>query len=267
MNGEPWIPNVPGPVRPKPSFVDRHLGFAVRVVVIGLAVLIVKPWTFGAGGDIAATPTLAPKPAPTERSGPHGFDDLAYDPAVFGTREPTPHWDLWPAAYLVTYSFVIQLGGPSATAVPVPIGSPAPVTLPPAAASPSPPADGGPTWPSSVRVPAGYHVFVVGIDMPPNTNLMSKQLSREDLSGSLPIEVPLSDQPSPWPDHFVAFGIPAAADADRLQTWQPGIYRLDLMFQHIDTVSTWHAIRRSIEIIIEALPEAPTTTPTTTPAS
>lgn len=258
MNDEPWIPNVPRPVRPKPSFVDRHLGLLVRLAVLLLAVLIVKPWTFGASGDVAAVPTPAPTPTPSPSpevtAEPLGFDDLAYDAKIFGIREPTPQWELWPAAVLVTYGFVLQLGGPADTGVPVPLGSGGPLSLPTPAASPTAPADGGPSWPASVHVPAGYHVFVIGINMPPQTSLVTMDLSRQDLAGSLPTEIALANQPSPWPDHFVAFGIPAVADHARLQTWTPGIYRLDLVFQHADSPTTWHAIRRTIEIVIEALP-------------
>jgi hypothetical protein len=259
MNNEPWIPNVPTAVRPQPSFVDRHLGFLVRVVAIGLLVMIVKPWSFGASGDTATAPTPPPpSPTPAITPQPHvGFEDFAYDPNIFGSREPTARWDLWPAAYLVTYGFVLQLGGPSPTAVPVPVGSLPPVTLPSPEASPSAPADGGPAWPASVTVPAGYHVFVVGIDMPAGYLLETAQLVRSPFAPGVNDEtVALTFPASPWPDHFAVLGIPAVTGTDRLQTWTPGVYRLDLAFELTGTVTvpgTGHVLR-SIQIVIETPP-------------
>lgn len=255
---EPWIANVPRPVRPSPSFVDRHLGLAVRLVAIGLVVLIVKPWTFGTG-NLTPAPTIVPgvpTQAPISTATPDAFalDDLAYDPTIFGAHEPTPHWDLLPAAVLVTYG-TIPLGAPRTSAhAMLLIESPAPAPLPSRSASPRPPADGGPSWPATVRVSPQFHVLVVGIDMPRDTSLTSVELSREAPGGSLPADVAVALQPSPWPAHFVAFGIPALADATRLQTWAPGIYRVDLVFEHLDTPTSWHRIGRSIEIVIEAPP-------------
>src|SRR5262249_4931736 len=150
-------------------------------------------------------------------------------------------------------------GGPTARPVPLPIGSPVPVTIPPIGPSPSLPADGGPAWPASVRVPAGYHVFVIGIDMPAGVTLGAVWLGREALGGSLPVGLPVAVPDSPWPDPFAVFGIPSETSADRLQTWMPGIYRLEMQFRSTDSDLMVHTISRTIEVIIEAplsFPEA-----------
>jgi len=261
MSDEPWIPTVPRPVRPKPSFVDRHVGLGVRLAAIALVVLIVKPWGSGPDGQAAiptASPTAPPTPAPTEPPPIRaGFDDLAYDPTIFGTREPTSEWDLWPAAYLVTYGFVIQLGGPNATTLPLPASSALPrLTLPPAPASPTLPADGGPAWPSNVTVAAGYHVFLVGINMPLGYGLTNSHLVRETAGGGPGEDVELADWPSPWPNHFSVLGIRAAADPSRLRVWTPGTYRLELEFTFTGTGSFVGTgkVDRAIEIVIEAPP-------------
>lgn len=253
---EASITNVPRPVRPSPSFVDRHLGLAAGLVAVGLVVLIVKPWSFGTG-DLSSGPShpldlATTAPISTEAPARFGFDDVAFDPGIFG-GEPAPQWELWPAAVQVTYGLVAPLGGPSETAAgSLQIESPAPLRLPPLSASPKPPVDGGPAWPATIHVPAAFHVFVVGIDMPRDTSLTSVDLSREAPGGSLPADLAVALQPTPWPDHVVAFGIPALADASRLQTWAPGIYRVDLVFEHLDTPTSWHRITRSIEIVVEA---------------
>jgi hypothetical protein len=261
------------PVRPRTSIVDRNLDFVVRVVVIGIVVAVLKPWTWFPGAS-TAEPTIGPGPAasPSGPAGPEatvhvvGFDDLAYDPAIFGTREPTAHWDLWPAAYLVTYGFVIQLGSPDQTAGPLPVESPpasplassAPTPRPTPAPTPTPPADGGPSWPDSVTVPAGYHMFLIGIDMPTGYQLSFARLLRASGGAGGATEIALSHPPAPWPDHFAVLGIPAVANADHLSVWAPATYRLELQFDFTGTgaaLGNGHVVR-AIEITVEALPGA-----------
>jgi hypothetical protein len=254
------------PVRPRPSIVDRNLDFVVRVVVIGIVVAVLKPWSWFSGPS-STNPTTGPEPvaSPSSPPGPQAtarvaFDDLAYDPAIFGTREPTPHWDLWPAAYLVTYGFVIQLGSPDQTAVPLPVLSPAasssPTPRPTPAPTPTPPADGGPSWPDSVTVPAGYHMFLIGIDMPTGYQLTVARLLREAGGAGPAAEIALSHPPAPWPDHFAVLGIPAATNADHLSVWAPGTYRLELQFDAPPNGSSpiTAKVIRAIEITVEALP-------------
>lgn len=256
------------PVRPRPSIVDRNLDFVVRVVVIGIVVAVLKPWTWFPGAS-PANPTIGPVPAASS-SGLPGPDptihvigeDLAYDPAIFGQREPTPHWDLWPAAYLVTYGFVIQLGSPNQTAVPLPVESPSasssPTPPPTPAPTPTAPADGGPSWPDSFTVPAGYHMFLIGIDMPTGYGLSGARLLRERGGTGAATEIALTHPPAPWPDHFAVLGIPAAANAEHVSVWSPGTYRLELEFTFTGTGSVLGNghVTRAIRITIETLPGA-----------
>src|SRR5438132_2320238 len=120
------------PVRSRSSLIDRHLSGLTTLLVLAIVVAIVKPWDwFPTGG---AVPRSSPRPtastAVAATSPPHlGFEDLVYDPTIFGVHEPRAAWGLWPAAYLVTFGFVFQISDPGAT------GSPAP--LPPTGPTPA----------------------------------------------------------------------------------------------------------------------------------
>jgi hypothetical protein len=229
------------PVRPRGGPIETHLGLATTVILIVVAAAIVKPWSGGPDlfgipptpGPTAATSPPATTPPRCVGCGP-GFSDLVYDPSIFGTHEPAAAWDLRPAAFLVTYGFVFNLpaetnqppGGPrSSGASPRPSRTPAPT-------------DGGPAWPSAVAVPAGYHMFVIGIDMPMGYQLTAESLLRNP--GAEAAVVALVSLTSPWPDHFAVIGIPAGA-TDHLEVWQPGSYRLTLRFEP-------GGIERTIEI-------------------
>jgi hypothetical protein len=94
-------------------------------------------------------------------------------------------------------------------------------------------------------VPEGYHLFLVGIDMPVGYALASANLDLITATGRTPMA--LSGLRSPWPAHFAVVGVLAEPGTTRLAVWLPGTYRLELRFGP-------GAIDRSIEIVIPRPP-------------
>jgi hypothetical protein len=198
----------------------------------GLVVAIIKPW---GNGPAAVPPATSPHPtaAAATSFSPEdvvGFSALDYDPAIFGSHEPASAWAIWPAGYLVTFGFVIQLSGEEG-----PTGSPAAATPTATPASPrSSPAElgPGPVWPARFDVPDGNHLFLIGVDMPPGFTLSSHELLRIQPDGSY-ATIPSAELPSPWPSHFGVLGIrdPTASTDTRLIVWPAGDYRLQLGFE------------------------------------
>ena len=198
----------------------------------GLVVAIIKPW---GNGPAALPPATSPHPtaAAAASFSPEdvvGFSALDYDPAIFGSHEPASAWAIWPAGYLVTFGFVIQLSGEEG-----PTGSPAAATPTATPASPrSSPAElgPGPVWPARFDVPDGNHLFLIGVDMPPGFALSSHELLRIESGGKF-TTIPGAELPSPWPSHFAVLGIrdPTASSDTRLIVWPAGDYTLKLGFE------------------------------------
>jgi hypothetical protein len=96
------------PVAGPSSPVQRHVRRVIVVVVVGLLIAIAKPWGNGIGPSTAsapaptAGPTATPQPSPSTPAG--GYDFLA-----FGTNEPPPGWELWPAGSLASYSYAMRI--------------------------------------------------------------------------------------------------------------------------------------------------------------
>jgi hypothetical protein len=215
------------------SGVDGAARLLAMFLLGGLAVAIIKPW--GSGAPTAVPPATSPQPSagflgsflPEDVV---GFSALDYDPQIFGSHEPASAWAIWPAGYLVTFGFVIQLSGEEG-----PSGSPTPALSTAAPASPrsSPPALGpGPVWPARFDVPDGNHLFLIGVDMPQGFALTSHELLRLESGGKL-LTIPAVELPSPWPSHFAVIGIrdPTAASDTRLIVWPAGDYTLTLGFE------------------------------------
>lgn len=242
-------------LRPPPSRFDGHLGALAIVVVVALTVAVVKPWGSNSGAPVpvpAQTPSPLPSPSPT-LSADLGFNGLLYDPSIFGNREPEATWGIWPAGYLTTFGFVVQVAG---VASPSPGHSSAPGGRP-SASTPAPSGssgDNGPVWPASFVVPEGDHLFLIGINMPLGFVVASAQLKGEHAEDRDPVEIGIKQFTPPWP-HFTVIGIPTAAGDGRLDVWPAGRYRLDLTFDP-------GTIYRSIEIDIAGLGLGPVASPT-----
>jgi hypothetical protein len=232
------------PVRPPSSRTDGHLGAIGWFLVASLAVAIVKPWGSGAGGPAladlpAATPSPSPSPTPSP-SAQIGFSSLAYDPSIFGNHEPQAAWEIWPAGFLVTFGFVIQV--PGASPAPGPSGGPVATVV-----TPSDSVDAlGPAWPSRLDLPDGDHLLLIGIDMPNGYQVIASHLARSSTDGGV-VAVAIERFKSPWPKHFAVLGIPTTPGQDLLDLWPPGQYRLDLTFSP-------GGIARSIDIQIASPP-------------
>jgi hypothetical protein len=246
-------------VRPPPSRFDRYLGLISAFIAGALLVAIVKPW--GSGGLPASVPLPTPSPRPSDSPAPElGYESRVYDPSIFGTHEPEATWAIWPAGFLVTFGFVIQVPGLSA---PTPGTSPGASSGPSATTASARPAASGlpspaggagtpvgdPVWPARFDVPNGNHLLLIGINMPSGHSVAAVQLMRVSDAGALD-PVAISQFPSPWPAHFAVIGVPTSPGDNRLTVWPPGRYRLDLTFNP-------GAVMRSIEISILSSVDGP----------
>jgi hypothetical protein len=236
-------------VRPPPSRFDRHLGLISAFIAGALFVAIVKPW--GSAGEPASVPRPTSSPHPSESPAPEpGYENRVYDPSIFGTHEPEATWAIWPAGFLVTFGFVIQV---PVVPAPSPQGSAGPSHAPPTKASARPDATispspgegtlaGDPVFPARFEVPPGNHLLLIGINMAPSHSLGSAEITRDPGNGATE-SVASRLLPSPWPAHFAVIGIPTSAGDDRLAVWPQGRYRLDMTFNP-------DRVTRSIEIVI-----------------
>lgn len=244
----------PHPVRPPPSHLDGHLGAIGVLVVIAIAVAILKPWGSNLGTSVSGQapsppPSAAPPPSPSPSpKAAIGFNGLAYDPSIFGNREPEAIWGIWPAGFLTTFGFVIQV--PTAASPSTSRPSSEPVATPAAPSdspSPAPVRSGsgvnsGPVWPARLEMPEGDHLLLIGINTPRGYRIASAHLARYLTDGSL-LAVVTEPLRSPWPAHFAVIGVPTASGDGLLDVWPPGRYRLDLTFDP-------GGIQSSIEILI-----------------
>ena len=193
-----------------------------------------------------------PAPAAADRdpdrharpSRPDVFDFL-----TFGTNEPPPGWEIWPAGNLASFHFAMRIdlsvtGGASATAVPIetPAGSPVLGEVPT-------------SWPT-IRIPVGSFLDLIGLNSPIGYTVPSATLSRLDVGTSVPSRAVIGR--SPWPDHFTIIGFAAAGGGESMQAWPAGHYRLDV------AIEPGHLIR-TVEVVIEG--PAPSPSPSTASAA
>jgi hypothetical protein len=238
------------PVRLGPTGSGGRSGLLAAIAVLGVLVAITKPWAPGdAGRPGGAVNPLGPNPSPSPSDGISqqdiGFNSRAYDPQIFGLHEPAATWGIWPAGFLVTFGFVIQVPDvpPVATKVPW-FGGPHPSQQ---AASPSGRSDETSIeWPPGFEVPDGNHLLLIGINMPLGHSVLGTILSRLDPTTGAMVQVAVERLKSPWPTHFVVVAL-AGATADLLIVWPPGHYRLDVTFGP-------EGVTRSIEIIVAPSP-------------
>ncbi len=227
-----------------PSPVERHAGRIVAVVVIALLIAIVKPWGGPADhqlpvGVASATPTPVPTARPTPR--PRLYDFLS-----FGTNQPPPGWEMWPAGNLASFSFAMRVDlRPPDAAASGPASSPgasSSATQIPVASA----ADGLGTvpaiWPT-IRIPLGSNLDLIGLNYPRGFSVRVVSLHQVDApDGTAAVRAIIGS--SPWPDHFTIVGFAPSNGPDAMQPWPPGTYRLDLTFDP-------GAISRSVEVVIE----------------
>lgn len=238
------------PVRLGPTGSGGRSGLLTAIAVLAVLVAIAKPWAPGdagrPGGAVNASgPNPSPSPSDVNSQQDIGFNSRAYDPKIFGLHEPAATWGIWPAGFLVTFGFVIQVPDvpPAATQVPE-LGGPHPSQP---AASPSDLSDESSIeWPAGFEVPDGNHLLLIGINMPVGHTVLGSALSRLDTTSGTMVQVALERLKSPWPTHFVVLAL-AGATADLLTIWPAGHYRLDVTFGP-------EGVTRSIEIIVAPSP-------------
>lgn len=241
------------------SRFDRHAGLIVAAVLTAILIAILKPWGTGDRPTAIATPSARPSESasPSAAAGPRLYDFL-----TFGTNEPPPSWELWPAGNLASYYFAMRIDmatraladpttvpsdGPTPTATPIPIGSPGDGPDPGAVPS---------SWPT-IRIPVGSHLDLLGLNRPLGYSIEVLALTRLNDDGTATLVHAILGT-SPWPDHFTIIGYAATGGADptAMQPWPPGSYRLDVVIEpgHVD---------RAVDIVIEtARPATQSTTPT-----
>lgn len=233
----------------------------IVVVLVGLLIAIAKPWGNGIGPSSASAPqpslgpAATPKPSASTLSG-------TYDFLAFGTNEPPPGWELWPAGSLASYSYAMRIDM-AVSAVPTsePAGSVGPGSPPP---TPAPTPVGAPSaagvpasWPT-IRVPRGSILDLVGINQPLGYSVHVTGLTRIEDDGSVTrLRALLAT--SPWPDHFTTVGYAPRATEDAMAPWPRGRYRLELT---IDP----GGVRRTLEIVVEGPADtAPSRSPSDSP--
>jgi len=231
-----------------PSRTERNVWKFVALVLAAILLAVLKPWGSGSQpASIGAAATSVASATPGEPSAAIRRSSLS-DFLTFGTNEPPPGWELWPAGNLASFYFAMRIDMAPIPAA-VPSGSPS-------ATRPSPsvvPSDGATSipvaWPT-IHIPAGSTLDLVGINHPIGEEVVLSGLERVDGTAGQPVHAVLAI--SPWPDHFTIIAV--ASDAsDTLGPWPPGHYRLDLRIGPA-------GLARSGEIIVEP-PPVPSASP------
>jgi hypothetical protein len=223
------------PVTGAPSGMDRHVGRFIALVAVLLIVAIAKPWGSGGPPPLAAAPTPTPSPTAIPSLVPLKFDFL-----TFGTNEPPPGWEIWPAGNLASFYFAMRIqmttqgNGPSPSAMP----SPTPLPVPGAND-----ADVPAGWPT-VRIPFGSTLDLIGINHPIGYTVAIEGLAA--LGQEAGVQAVQGD--SPWPGHFLTIGVVGSGGGVRMLPWPPGRYRLDLRIEP-------GSLRRSMEVDVERSPD------------
>lgn len=222
-----------------PSRIDRNIWRLVAVVLVGIGIAMIKPW--GNGSPSASTTGVA-RPTPTPAASASGSaiavrNELS-DFLTFGTREPPPGWELWPAGNLASFYFAMRIdiapkpaAEPSASA-----RAPSPSPAEAAGLGSAIPVD----WPT-IRIPAGSTLDLVGVNHPVGYTVVLVSFVAVDADPGQPIHAVLAT--SPWPDHFTIFGVASGA-TDTLGPWPTGHYRLTV---RIDP----DGATRVLEIVVE----------------
>jgi hypothetical protein len=233
----------------------------LAIVGLAIAVAILKPWGSSSSPAPAPEPSLAaaPSPSPAASPTPNPLDAIsrAYDPLIFGDRQLSPDWGLWPAGYLSTFGFAMRSE---------PTGSPNPPQGSPAASGSLPSTVGSPIFPDAIDIPTGNHLLLIGVSTPVGFTVEDIHLARFAADGKAETVGTVLPK-SPWPDHFTVIGIDGGFGPDRPLIWVAGRYRLDLTIAMSDGVTTSAGtIERSIVVIVEG-PAVGVSTATPEPSS
>lgn len=255
---------VSGPSSP----LGRHVGRLIAVVVVAVLIAVVKPWGTGTPSAPVAAASPAPTPAPTPLA---TVRPRLYDFLSFGTNQPPPRWEMWPAGNLASFSFAMRIDlEPPVAPAPESSGSANPPVSPIPMATAIPVGGGGDSpgetvpdpWPT-IRIPVGSNLDLIGINTPLGFTVRVLSMRRVGAEGNASaIRAILGT--SPWPEHFTIIGYGAEGGPDAMQPWPAGRYQVDL---DIDP----GAVSRTIDIVIDgAAPGAsagPSAGPSASPAA
>lgn len=235
------------------SRFDRHAGRVIAIVVAAILVAVIKPWGSPAAPTAIAPPTATPTASPTAppSAGPHLFDFL-----TFGTNEPPPGWEIWPAGNLASFHFAMRVdlapppsAGPEAgqSATPIPIATPGESAGPRAVPT---------SWPT-IRIPVGSFLDLIGLNRPIGYSIPAVTLTRLDGNGAQP-EARAVLGASPWPEHFTIVGF-AADGSGAMEAWPAGRYRLEV------GIEPGH-LTRTVDVVIEGGSPRPSASSSGSPA-
>ena len=217
----------------KPIPVDRPpprswLSTLGSVAAIVLALAVIKPWSNSGSPTptTAATAGRSAGPAPTDRP-----ERTEYDPRLFGTREPEPAWELWPAGYVVEFGIAgpLRVGGQDQ-----PAGSEGPAaSAGPPSATRDPAPTSAPTEPGAALVvdlgPAD-HLIALGINTPIDVRVAEISLWMQRGVNCCDQPVAIVRLPTLWDSrHFLVIGIADPERPGNTGPWPPAEYRLDLV--------------------------------------
>jgi hypothetical protein len=222
------------------SRAQRNVWRLVALVLAAILVAVLKPWGDGSPAPIGGVASAAPSATASPDSVAVRNGRVA-DFLTFGTNEPPPGWELWPAGNLASFYFAMRIDmAPRAT--PGPSGSlaPAPTST---AAGVDQPATVPDQWPT-IDIPAGSTLDLLGINHPVEYRITMVAFEQLDAIPGHPVRGVLAT--SPWPTHFTIIGVSTDA-SDTIRAWPVGRYRLEV---RIDP----GGVRRSVEIVVQPTP-------------
>ena len=219
--------------RPPPRSWLPALGSTLAII---LALAIVKPWqALDPGVPAAQHASASAGPAVPRPPTPRPLRDT-YDARLFGSREPDPAWELWPAGYVVEFGIAgpvvvhgqespVPSGGAAASAEPGTF-TPAPGSVPPTAQPglPSPVAE------HVVDLGPSDHLIALGINTPADVRVAEITLWMQAGDVCCDELIPTIRLPTLWESqHFLVIGIEDPFRPGATAPWLAGEYRLDLV--------------------------------------
>ena len=218
--------------RPPPRSWLPALGSSLAIILV---ITIVKPWDALGPGEGAVPPASASTGPAAARSPEPQRERDVYDPRLFGSYEPEPGWELWPAGYVVEFGIAGPVdvhgqasagpsGGVAATADPgtTPASGPPDQTAPPALPTPG--------LEHVVDLGASDHLIALGINTPADVQVTEVMLWMQ--AGAVCCDEPVSTirLPTLWESkHFLVIGIADPFRPGEAGGWLAGEYRLDLV--------------------------------------
>jgi hypothetical protein len=157
-----------------------------------------------------------------------------YDPRLFGSYEPAPAWELWPAGYVVEFGIAgpvdvhgQESAGPSAGPSSASPSGPAPASDPPLqTGAPSLPPPG---FEPVVDLGASDHLIALGVNTPADVRVTEITLWMQAGAACCDQSVPIIRLPTLWESqHFHVIGIADPFRPGEAGPWLAGEYRLDL---------------------------------------